>query len=288
MENKQKVINKIREKVKTLVFSPFLENLTRIGYGARGLIYGTIGFLAIKIAFGASQSLQDQQGAIASIGQQLIGRILLGIVLIGLIGYTLWGLIRAFFDPLHKGKDFKGILKRIGFFTSAVFYAILIPPTYNFIFGMSNAAQNGAQGIQIRDLVSTIFLIPLGKWIVGVIGLIVLGVGVFQVYQGLRHNFDQQIKPYALTSKQIKSVKIIGRFGTLGRAVVFFLVGLFLLFAAYHANSAEAKGIDEALLILMHEPYGYWLLGVVALGLIAFGLYSLLSGFWFKFKKYDN
>jgi hypothetical protein len=115
--------------------------------------------------------------------------------------------------------------------------------------------------------------------------LIVLGVGLFQAYQALRHNFDQQLKPYALKSKRVKLVKIIGRFGTLGRAVVFFLVGLFLLFAAYSNNPAEAKGVDGALLILMHQPYGHWLLGIVAVGLIAFGCYSLLSVFWFKLKR---
>lgn len=285
MQSKQKVMNTIQKESKTLAFNPLTENLIRIGYGARGMIHCVIGLAAIKVMLGVSRRLTDQQGAIASIGKQLSGRILLGIILIGLIGYTLWGLIRAFFDPLHKGHDLKGILERIGFFFSAVVYAILIPPTYNLIFGMSNAAQNGAQGIQMRNIISTIFLIPFGKWIVGIIGIIVFGVGVFQVYIGLRHNFDQQMKPYALTFKQLKIVKIMGRFGTIGRAVVFFLVGLFLIFAAYHANSKEVKGIDGALLILLHQPYGYWLLGIVALGLIAFGCYSLLSAFWFKLKK---
>ena len=285
MKIKQKVINKIGKRGKTLAFSPLSENLARIGYGARGFIYGTMGLLAISVAFGASGSLTDQQGAIASIGQKLLGRVLLGIVLIGLIGYTLWGLIRAFLDPLHKGKDLKGILVRIGFFISAISYAILIFPTYNIIFSMPNAAQNGAQGVQMRNLISNIFLIPFGKWVVGIIGLIALGKGVFQVYQGLRTNFDNQIKIYALTSKQIKIVKIVGRFGTIARGAVFALVGIFLLFAAYNSNSLEAKGIEGALLTLLHQPYGSWLLGIVALGLIAFGFYSLLSGFWFKFKR---
>ena len=157
----KKTINKIKKGSKKIAFSPILENLTRMGYGARGLIYCIIGLLAIKIALGASGSLQDQQGALASIGQSLFGRILLGIILIGLVGYALWGLTRAFFDPLHKGKSFKGILERIGFFISAIAYTILIPPTYNLIFNMPNAAQNGAQGIQIRNIINTIFSIPL-------------------------------------------------------------------------------------------------------------------------------
>ena len=102
-----KVVNEIEKEGKTLAFSPFSENLIRVGYGALGLIYLIIGFLAIKIAFGVSGSLQDQQGAITSIGQQLFGRILLGIVLIGLVGYTLWGLIRAFLILYIKEKILK-------------------------------------------------------------------------------------------------------------------------------------------------------------------------------------
>ncbi|MCX6747991.1 MAG: DUF1206 domain-containing protein [Candidatus Pacearchaeota archaeon] len=186
---------------------------------------------------------------------------------------------------INKGKNLRGILERIGFFISAIAYAVLIFPTYGFIFSTSNAAQNGAQVVQLRNIISTIFLLPFGKWIVGIIGGLVLGVGLYQVYKGLRYDFGKLIRSYKLTDKQIKAVKIIGRIGTLGRAIVFFLIGLFLLFAAYNANPEQVKGIDGVLLIILQQPYGNLLLGIVALGLIAFGGYSLLSGFLFKFKR---
>ena len=280
-----KVINEIKKNTKTIVFSPVVEYMMRIGYGARGLIYGIIGLLALLVAFSVSGSLSDQQGAIADIGKQPIGQVLLIIVLIGLVGYVLWGLVRALFDPLHKGKSMKGIIERIGFFISAVAYAILIIPTYNFILGNSNAAQNGAQGVQLRNIIGTIFLFPLGIYIVGIIGVIFLLVGLYQAYLGLKKNFDKRFNPYILTSKQVKYVKIMGRFGYVGRAVVFFFLGIFLIFAAYYSNSSKAKGIDGVLLFILQQPYGHYLLGIVALGLIAFGAYSILSGFWFKLKK---
>lgn len=275
----------IKNEGEKLAFSRVSENLARMGYGARGLIYGVIGFLAIEVALGVSGNLQDQQGALASIGQQPIGKILLGIVLIGLIGYSLWGLIRALFDPLHKGRSLKGIFTRVGYFISAVAYAILILPTYSYIFGGANAAQNGAQGVQLRSIVSTIFLMPLGRLIVGIIGLAFLGTGVYQTYKGVRYKFDKETKMYSLTPKQIKVVKTLGRFGTLARAVVFALAGIFLLFAAYSANSSKAKGVDGVLLVLLQQPYGHFLLGIVAAGLIVFGAYSLVSAFWFKFRR---
>jgi len=150
---------------------------------------------------------------------------------------------------------------------------------------MSNAAQSGAQSIQMKNIISTIFLMPFGKWIVGIIGIIFLGYGLSQLYKGLRHNFEEKIKHYTLTPKQVKVIKIMGRFGTIARAIVFTLIGIFLLFAAYHASSHRVKGIDDVLLIILNQPYGPWLLGIVAVGLIAFGFYSLLSSFWFKFKR---
>lgn len=284
MKTEQKIMNKIEKESKALAFSRFSENLARIGYGARGLIYATIGFLALRVALGVSGSLEDTQGAISIIGKQPLGKILLGVILIGLIGYSLWGLIRAFLDPLHKGKDFKGILKRIGFFISAVAYAILIPATYGFIFN-SNTIQTNTESVELGNIISTIFLIPFGKYIVILIGLFILASGLLELYKGLRHNFDKQIKVYDLNPKQTKVIKMLGRFGALARAVVVAIIGVFLIFSSYNSSSTKIKGIDGALLILLQQPYGSWLLGAVALGLISFGAYSLLSGFWFKFKK---
>jgi hypothetical protein len=109
--------------------------------------------------------------------------------------------------------------------------------------------------------------------------------GVFQGYTGLRRKFDQNIKPTGLNPKQVKIFKIIGRYGTVGRGVVFFLLGLFLVFAAYQGNSAGAKGIDGALLSVLQQPYGHWLLGILALSLVAFGFYSLVNAFWFKLEE---
>jgi hypothetical protein len=285
MENNKQIVKEIKKESKILAFSSISKNLARMGYVARGLIYGIIGLLAMKVALGVSGSLEDMHGAIASIGNQLFGRILLIIILIGLIGYSLWGLIRAFFDPLNKGRNFKGILERIGYFMSAVVYGILIIPTYNFVFGASSANQAGVDGFQLKNIISTIFLMPMGRWIVGIIGVIVLGISLYQGYQGIRYNFDEQIKQYDLTFRQKKIIKTLGRFGTLARAVVSGVIGLFLIFAVYNASSTGTKGIDGALLVILQWPFGTWLLGIVAIGLISFGCYSILSGFWFKFKK---
>ena len=99
--------------------SPLMETLTRIGYGARGLIYITMGLLAVQVALGKGGALASPQGAIAAIGKQPAGLVLLWVILVGIIAYAVWGVVRAVFDPLQKGHDTKGLLARGGFLVSA-------------------------------------------------------------------------------------------------------------------------------------------------------------------------
>ena len=77
----------------------------------------------------------------------------------------------------------------------------------------------------------------------------------------------------------------LGRFGTAARGLVFTLIGVFLFLAAYQHDPSRAQGIDGALAALLRQPSGPWLLGIVALGLIAFGFYSALSGVWLRLKR---
>lgn len=283
------VINEVKQEgeraAKKAAYSPFVELLARLGFGVRGLIYLLMGVFAVQVALGSRGAPADQPGALAVIGAQPAGRILLIIVLIGLAGYSLWGVIRAVFDPLHLGSDAKGLVQRLWFFISAGMYASLIVPTYGYLTGGAKAAYNGQQTDQTRQSVSTIMSLPWGRWAVGGVGIIVIGVGLAQIYQGFSRQFDKQFQLYDLNYRQSVWIKRIGRFGTAARGVVFAMTGVFLALAAYQANPEKAQGIDGALLALARQPYGFLLLGVVAVGLIAFGIYSLTGAAWFRLRR---
>ncbi len=265
--------------------SPLMEDLMRLGYMVRGLVYGVVGILALQVALGVGGAINDLQGAIVAMGKTPIGDVLLIAILIGLIGYALWGLIRAVFDPLHKGTDAKGIAERVGFAVSGVSYGLLALATYGLITGAASAARNGAQAVQTQQTTASILSNSWGPWVVGITGVLVMGIGLLQIVRSVRPDFEQQFQPYALTASQRKWVNRLGRFGTAARGVVFVLIGLFLFLAAYHNDPSQAKGIDGVLTALLHQPYGPWLLGIVALGLIAFGIYSALSGLWLRFRR---
>ncbi len=265
--------------------SPVAENLMRLGFVVRGLIYGVIGVLALQVALNRGGAVINSQGAIVTLGKTPFGVILLYAVMLGLIGYALWGVIRAVFDPLHKGTDPKGLAARAGYAVSGVSYGLLALATYRLITGSASAARNGAQTAQTQQTAASILSYSWGPWVVGIAAIVLIGVGVAQIVQGLHRNFDQQFQPYALSANQRTWIDRLGRFGTAARGFVFALVGLFLLLAAYSHNPREAQGIDGVLAALLQQPYGPWLLGIVALGLIAFGIYSALSGIWLRFKR---
>ena len=260
--------------------SPLMEALTRLGYAVRGVIYIVMGILAVQVALGKGGALASPQGAIAAIGKQPAGMILLWVILVGVLAYSVWGLVRAIWDPLDKGHGMKGLLTRIGFLASALGYAFLAYTTYGYIKGVSQST-SGSQ----TKLLASVMAMPLGRWVIGFLGLIVLAVGLYQIYQGFKAGFEQQLQTYALTQQEVKVATDVGRFGTAARGVVFALVGVLIFLAAYKANPSQPVGMDAALATLMHQPYGIWLLGIVAVGLMAFGAYSLLSAVWFRFRR---
>ena len=126
---------------------------------------------------------------------------------------------------------------------------------------------------------------PLGRWVIGLVGLLVLAGGLYQIYLGFKAGFDRQFKTYALSADEIKLVTDVGRFGTAARGVVLALVGFLISLGAYRANPSQPIGMDTALATLLHQPYGIWLLGVIAVGLVAFGFYSMLSAVWFRIRR---
>ncbi len=63
----------------------------------------------------------------------------------------------------------------------------------------------------------------------------------------------------------------------LARFVVFSLIGIFLVKAAYQYESKEAIGLDGALRKIVDASYGPVLLGIVAAGLVCYALFCFFE-----------
>ena len=173
--------------------NPWVEKFARFGYLVRGLVYATIGVLALQLAIGAGGQATTQSGAIAMLGSQPFGKILLILIVVGLASYSLWGFVRAIFDPLHRGSDSKGIVARMGFAFSGLSYGVLaIPPLQSLMNqGGSQSAANPA------DISVVLFGLPFGKWLVVGLGFFWIAIQfyVFPFY------IEQEVKSYRIAFK---------------------------------------------------------------------------------------
>jgi hypothetical protein len=263
----QMQIRQARQGGEKVVRSDAFELLARAGFVARGLIYGIIGILAIKLAVGAGGQTTNQQGALKTIAQQPLGKVLLILVAIGLGGYACWRLLRALVGHGPEASD--SGFERLAGFASGIVYASLCAVAVKILVG------SGSGSGDVHAKTAGVLGWPAGTWLVGIAGAILIGVGLYQAYRGIKKEFLNDSKTEEMSPTVRKWIEAIGTFGHLARGVVFGLVGVFLIKAAIDYNPNSAVGLDGALAKLAHASYGAFLLGVVAAGLIAFAVFSL-------------
>ena len=128
----------VQRQAKKVVTNPWVERSARAGYIVRGLLYGTMGVLALGLAVGLDAGTTDQRGALELLGGSAVGRLFMLVVVIALLAYSGWGVIRAVYDPLHRGDDPPGIASRIGFAWSALNYAVLAVFAAGLLLGASS------------------------------------------------------------------------------------------------------------------------------------------------------
>jgi hypothetical protein len=249
--------------------SESFEWLARGGFVARGLIYGIIGLLAVKLAVGAGGKATNQQGALRTIAEQPFGKVLLILVAIGLGGYALWRLIHALLGHGPEASD--STFDRVAAFGSGIVYASLCAVAVEILLGSGSSGGSG----NASKTTAGVFGWPGGTWLIGIAGAVLIGIGLYQGYRGISKDFLKDSKTEQMSTRVRHWIEWIGTFGHLARMVVFGLVGVFLIKAAVDYTPNKAVGLDGALAKLAHQSYGPFLLGLVAAGLVAFGLYSL-------------
>ena len=247
------------------------EWLARLGLAARGVVYGVIAILALKVALGSGGKTTDQQGALKTIAQQSFGEILLIVVAIGLFGYALWRLVRAAIGHGAEG-DRDDAKERIDGVASGIGYGILFVTALGILFGSGGGGGGGPQ-----STTGGVLDWPAGQVLVIIAGLVLLGVAVDQGIKGFKRKFLEKSHTERMSEKTKKVFTAFGVFGHLARMVIFGLMGYFLIKAAIDYDPKEAVSLDGALAKLANSAGGPLVLGAVAVGLLGFGLYSFMD-----------
>ncbi len=247
--------------------SPWVERLGRAGLVAKGVLYAVIGIIAIQVALGADEKNPDKNGALRTIAQQPFGKALLVLLALGLAGYALWRLAQAILDRDSEGEGAKGLAKRAGNLAKGGWYGVLCVLTVSTLVG------SGGGGGNEQQTTAGIFERPFGRYVVYAAGLAFVAAALFNAWRAITCKFNKKLKTGEMGDAEETAATGLGIIGHLARFVVFGLVGLFLLRAAWEFDPKKARGLDGALLEVSQQPYGRFLLGAVAIGLMAYALY---------------
>lgn len=253
--------------------SPWIERLGRFGYVAKGVVYGLIGVLAVQAATGAGGQTAGSTDALERIAQARFGQFLLIALAIGLVGHALWRVVQAIMDTENKGSEAKGIATRGTYFIIGLVYGGLALSAVQIAF---RSGGGGGGEASAESMTARLMAQPFGRWLAGLAGAIVIGASLYQLYRAYSASFRKQLKLQEMSSTEETWATRIGRLGFAARGVVFGLIGVFLIVAAVQGQAQEARGLGGALGTIARQRWGAWLLGVVALGLVAYGLFMMV------------
>jgi hypothetical protein len=255
--------------------SDALENLARIGLIAYGVVHLLVAWLALQLAWGRSGQSADQSGAMATLAQQPLGKPLLWVVALGMLALAVWQaaeVLRWRSGWSSSGDARTKALKKSGkSILKAVVYLALGVLAIRFATGGGTSSAQSQQ-----QTAAGVFAWPGGRWLVGVAGLVLIGVGAYHVYKGVTKHFLKEIDTSDCSRSALRLVTRLGQIGFPGKGVALAVLGGLLVYAAVTFDPAKASGLDGALRTILDAPFGRVLLTLVALGIAFFGAYLLV------------
>jgi hypothetical protein len=263
---------------KTAVQGDWRSTLARSGLVAKGVLYGTLGVLAIQVATGdASSQEASTRGAIELVASQPFGQWLLGLLTFGLFALAIWQFIIAVKGDPVEGSEAKDRAKYAG--KAIIYLGTAITAASAGLSQMGSdsggAASTGGGGSE-DQAAALVMSWPGGTWIVWIVGLAVIGAGIYQLYHHtVKKKFMERLARARMSETVETNVERAGRGGYASRAIVFAMVGVFLIVAAVQHDPSEAIGLSGALQVMAQRSWGQVVLWLVAVGLVLYGAFCL-------------
>lgn len=246
---------------------------SRFGIAMKGVVYCILGLLTILVVLHQRQKQASKEDVFKTILEQPLGEILLMIVAAGLLCFAIWRIVQTVKDPYRKGKDWKGILIRAGYLWSAMIYLSIT--VYAGTMALHGEG-SGKSGDSKKMMVNEIMQQPHGRILVGLIAGEIILFGLYQIYKGLTGKFMKHIRKAEVQIRKQKLYQKVGSLGYSSRGIVFSIIGFLFIQAALQANPSKAQG-EEGAFNLLSSSFGPWILGLVAAGLIAYGMFMFVK-----------
>ena len=248
------------------------KKIARLGIGTKGVVYILIGGLTAWAAIGSGGKKTGSDGAFKFLISQPFGQVMLCILVIGLAGYVFWRMYQTFNDPEEEGSDAKGVAQRLSYFSSGIFYLFIIYNAVQLLIAGGGGSSGGGQESMIQKLLQQEY----GRWIVAAIALIFLGRALMQIFIAYSGNFKKKVKEEGMDDKTQKLMISSGRVGYTARGLVIGIIAYLTVSAAITYDASKSGGTEDAFNFIQNE-FGRMVLGVMALGMLAFGVFLIIK-----------
>jgi hypothetical protein len=261
---------------------PGAVRLGRAGWAAKGVVYLIAGVLAAAVvlaSLGWSTTTAAQEasptGAIKTIARSPGGVLLLWLLAVSMLLYAAWRVVSAIF-PGHN--DAESTAKRVGYLVSAVIYATFAITAISLATSDEATDPNAQNGnTKVTNLTARLMAHGGGRILIGVVGAIVIGAGIYRLVKGFRQDVDDELDLSGMSPQRARWTTRVGAIGEVGRGAAIAVIGVFLVRAAIDVDPDEATGLDGALRRLVTATWGAVVVAVIAVGFIAYGIFCLLT-----------
>jgi hypothetical protein len=253
-----------------------LEYVARAGFVGYGIIHLLFAWIAFQVAFQGSGQDSDQSGALQSLAGHSFGKVLLIAIAVGLAGMAIWQAFEAVIGESGP-QDRTAMAERVVSGFRAVLYVWLAWTAVKVLRGANASIADSEQKKSSNLMEAT-----GGRWLVALIGLVVMGIGIGIAWYGYKKKFQKHLKTEEMAPSVRKSTMRLGMAGYMAKGTAYGIAGILFVVAAVNYDPEKARGLDAALKALSGHAYGVWLLALIGLGIACFGVFCFSQA---KYRK---
>ena len=251
-----------------------LELAARIGYGARGFVYLSVGILLLLSAVDLIGDAVGTKGALTWLAMRPLGRLWVFLVGLGLAAFVMWRVLQSVFDADHEGVSPHGLRTRLSQAFSGFSYAALAFAAFSLLVHAPEG-DPAVEGVaRSQEQAATVLSLPFGKWLLVGIGLTIFGIGAGNVVKAVREDFTEYL---ACSPRMCRRVSPLARAGHVARGLAYLPLAVLVGLAGLRSSPEDVTSFGSALDAIERQPAGSWILALTALGFVAFGAFSFIE-----------
>jgi hypothetical protein len=244
------------------------------GCVATGLIYATIGVIALLSFFKVRHGGADESSMLALINEYIVGEIFIWIIMAGIACYVIWRFYEGFTDPYGYGSKTMGILKRIGICFSTVPDIMIGYTAISVLLGIGHIMLNGHADYE-QQKIATLLDKSWGNTVVIVLGLLILITAVMQLIYGIGRGYKERITMDHLSKRVRIFTHVMALCGYIARGVIVGIIGFFLITAGVKEDAAFVVNTNEAFDFIGDEV-GHLYFISLAIGTFCYGIFMFI------------